>query len=201
MKNRLLSGLTTIVLSALIFTGCSKVPQAEIDAANAAVAEAMSAGADMYTPEDFIALKDSLNAVLAGVEEQGSKFIKNYSTAKEELTGVAQFAQAVLEKSEARKEELKLESQNTITGVRTLIETNRQLILQAPKGKEGTSALVAIKGELNTIETSVNEANTLLDSGEILPSLDKGKAAMEKATAINTELTEVIAKYKANVRK
>lgn len=177
------------------------MPQAEIDAANAAIEQARAAGAEMYVPETFIALQDSLNGVMVNIEAANSKFIKNYSAAKEELAGVTQFAGEVKQQAETRKNELMVEIQNTIAEVSALIDTNRQLILEAPKGKEGTSALVAIKGEIDAIESSLNETSTLLENGDYLASLDKANAAKEKATSINTELSEVIAKYKANVRR
>jgi len=155
----------------------------------------------MYLPETFIALQDSLNGVMVNIESENSKFIKNYSTAKDELEGLTQFAGEVKQQAESRKNELMVEIQNTIAEVGTLIEANRQLILEAPKGKEGTSALVAIKGEIDAIESSLNETSILLENGDYLASLDKANAAKEKATSISTELSEVIAKYKANVRR
>lgn len=200
MKNRFFAGIAFLGLTTLVLTGCSKVPQAEIDAANAAVEQAKTAGADVYVHIDFVALQDSLNSVMVSIESQKSKFIKNYGTAKEHLAGVTQFAGEVKLQSETRIEELKLEIQNTITEVEALIAANRQLILEAPKGKEGTSALVAIKGEIDGTETSINETSAMFESGDYLATLDKANAAKEKATAINTELKEVIAKYKANTK-
>lgn len=200
MKNKFLSSIVLLGLAMMFFTSCSKVPQAEIDSAIAAIDQAKTAGADIYVHDSYIALQDSLKGVLATIESQKSKLIKNYTTAKEHLTGVTQFAGMVTQQAENRKEELKKEIQNTITEVKTLIESNKQLILDAPKGKEGTSALVAIKGEITAIETSINETSNLFETGEYLATLDKAKAAKEKARAINTELTDVITKYKANVK-
>ncbi|MBN1119208.1 MAG: hypothetical protein JXA77_18505 [Bacteroidales bacterium] len=200
MKNRFFTIIAFLGLTALFFSSCSKVPQAEIDAANTAIEQAKLAGADVYVQDNFVALQDSLNNVMVSIESQKSKFIKNFSTAKEHLAGVTQYAGEVKQQAETRKEELKVEIQNTISEVKTLIETNRQLILEAPKGKEGTSALVAIKGEIDAVETSINETSTLFESGDYLATLDKAKAAKEKATAINTELSGVIAKYKTNVK-
>jgi len=200
MKNRIFAGIAILGLSTLLLTSCSKVPQAEIDAANAAIEQAKAAGADVYVHENFVALQDSLNGVMVNIESQKSKLFKKYSTAKEHLAGVTQFAGEVKQKAETRKEELKAEIQNTITEIKTLIETNRNLVLEAPKGKGGTSALVAIKGEIDAIETSIGEINTMSATGDYLATLDKAKAAKEKATSINTELSGVIAKYKANVK-
>ena len=201
MKRKLLVGLSVLGLTMVLLTSCSKVPQVEIDAANVAIEAAKAAGAETYVHDNFVALQDSMNAVMVTIETQKSKFFKNYSTAKEHLVGVTTFAQEVTMQTENRKAELQAEIQNTIAEVKTLIETNRQLIQEAPKGKEGSSALLAIKDELTTIETSVNEASAMLATGDYLPTLDKANAAKEKAMAINAELTEVIAKYKGGKGK
>ncbi len=200
MKNKFKYMLVSMGMSALIFSGCSKLPQAEIDAVNAAIEEARTAGAELYVPESYIALQDSLSAVMVGIEAQGSKLIKNYSASKEQLASVTQYAGEVKFEAEARKEAIKVEIMNTIAEVKTLIETNKQLIMEAPRGKEGTTALMAIKGELNAIEASINEAGTMLENGEYLSTLDKATATKAKALSINEELTQVIAKYKANVQ-
>lgn len=200
MKTRVFASIAILGITALILTGCSKVPQAEIDAANAAIEEARTAGADVYVHDNFLALQDSMNNVLVSIESQKSNLIKNYSTAKEGLAGVSQLAGEVKVQAETRKEELKIEIQNTIAEVKTLIESNRQLILEAPRGKEGTSALMAIKGEIDAVESSINETSALFETGDYMATLNKANAAREKAMSINTELTEVIAKYKANVQ-
>ena len=84
--------------------------------------------------------------------------------------------------------------------VKKLIETNKQLISEAPKGKEGATALMAIKGELSVVETSLGEAEAYFQKEEYLTSLDIVKSAKDKATALNEELSGVIAKYKASRR-
>ncbi len=198
MKNRFFASIVFLGVTSLMLTSCSKLPQAEIDAANAAIEQAKLAGAEVYVYENFVALQDSMNGVMAGIESQKSKFIKNYSNTKADLEGVTNFAGIILQQTETRKEEIKVEVQNLITEVKVLIETNRQLILEAPKGKEGTAALFAIKGEIDAVESSINEASSLLETGDYIATLEKSKAAKEKATSTNVELSNVIAKYKAN---
>jgi hypothetical protein len=198
MKNRFVLGLASLGLAAVLFTSCSKVPQVEIDAANVAIEAAKTAQADVYVPEAFVALQDSMKAVMTEVEVQGSKFFKNYKVAKANAISVTSLAGEVKLQSENRIAELKVEIQTAITEVKTLLEADKTLVLEAPKGKEGASALAAIKEELATLDTAIVEANTLLETGELFASLDKVKAAKEKASAINAELTAVIEKYKAN---
>jgi len=196
MKNKLVFSLTTLVFAALLITACSKLPQAEIDQANLAIDSARIAGADVYVPEDFLNLQDSLKAVMEDVEAQKSKLFKNYGSAQEKLVQVAQLAKEVEAKAEVRKVEVKNEVDTLLTEMATLIEENKQLIAKAPRGKEGASALEAMKNEIATIETSVAEATALRDSGDLMAALDKVKAAKDQATALNTELKDAIAKYK-----
>lgn len=200
MKTKSFAAVIFLGVAAVMLPSCSELPQEEIDAASAAVEEVRATGAELYVPESFIALQDSLNRVMAGIESEKSKMIKNYSTTKEHLSGVTEYAGEVKQETEAKKEEMKMDIQTTITEIKSLIEINRQLILKAPKGKEGTSALVAIKGEIDALETSISETSAMFESGEYLASLDKVNASKEKATSINAELSRVVEKYQANAR-
>lgn len=197
MKNKLFLGLAALSMSAILFTSCAKLPQAEIDAANAAINSAKAVQADLYVPANFVALQDSMNAVMVEVEAQKSKLFKKYTKVSEGLAGVTALAQEVKVQAVTRKEEVKVEATNTIAETTTLIATNRELLKKAPKGKEGAAALAAMKDELDAIEVAVAEATATFDAGDLLGALDKAKAAKDKATSINTELNDVIAKYQA----
>ena len=72
------------------------------------------------------------------------------------------------------------------------------LLSKAPKGKEGTAALMAIKADISTLESAVTETNGMLSKGDYLTTLDKVKATKDKATSINQELKDAIAKYSKN---
>lgn len=189
-------------LSMVVFlSSCGKVPQAEIDAANAAIEAAKTVGADVYVAADFAALTDSMRAVNEGVEAQNGKLFKNFGKVKEQLVVVNQLAADVKTKAEVRKEEVKQEVAALQTEVTDLIAQNNELIAQAPKGKEGAAALEAIKGDNTLIETSMGEVASLVAADQLMPALDKAKAAKEKAVSINTELNDVIAKYSKGKKK
>ena len=197
--------ISTLVLTALtvavLFTSCGKVPQVEIDAANAAIEEAKSAGADVYLTAEFAALQDSMRAINENIETQKAKLFGSYGDVKAQLATVTEMAVETQTKTQARKEEVKQEIAAVEAEVGSLIAQNNELIAQAPKGKEGTAALEAIKGDISLIETSMTEVSTLVTSEELIPALDKAKASKEKALAINAELNEVIAKYAKNKKK
>ena len=131
--------------------------------------------------------------------EQNSKFalFRNYDVAKTSLTSVATLATKAVEETAAKKEALKAEVTQNVTDLTALIAADKELLAKAPKGKEGKAAVEAIATEIGVVETALTEVSTGLANGDdILTLSEKVKPAIEKANAINAELTEVIAKAK-----
>lgn len=193
--------LKLVAFSVLVVTlaSCAKAPQAEIDAANASIEAARTAGADRYAPESFNAANDALKSGVAAVEEQNSKFalFRNYDASKTTIASVTTLSNKAVEETTARKEALKAEVNAAVAELDTLIAADKALLAKAPKGKEGKAALEAIGQEISVVETVKAEVATGIQNNEdILTLSDKIKPAVEKAKAINTELTDVIAKVK-----
>ncbi len=193
MKSKLIIAIAAMGI-AVLFSSCAKVPQAEVDAATAAVQEVKDAGADLYVPEAYQALVDSMKSANEKIEVAKAKWFPNYTKAKETLALVSQMSVDTKAKSEARKVELQAETEAMIAEVKTLNEENTALIAKAPRGKEGREALEAIKSDIAVAETTVTEVEALLANGDLIGSNDKIKAAKEKATSIKAELEEAIAK-------
>ncbi|MFO7656218.1 MAG: hypothetical protein R6W78_04060 [Bacteroidales bacterium] len=188
-------GLLALGLTVML-SGCGKLPQADIDAATAAVDSAKMAGADVYLAEEFAAIQDSLNSAMEKIEQQKSKMLKNFAEPVKQLQEVKALAAEAAQKAVAVKEQVKLEVQTALAEVTALIAENKDLITKAPKGKEGKAALEAMQSEITVIETTVTEATSLFDSGDYMTAKEKIMAAKEKAVSINTELKDAIDKYK-----
>lgn len=195
MKIKLLSGIAIVGL-ALVFASCQKYPQAEVDAANAAVEAAKAAQANLYVAPEFNALQDSLNTVLASVEKEKSKLFKNYKDEVKKLTATSEMAKNVAANAVSKKEQMKQEVTATLGEIATLMASNKEMLAKAPKGKEGKAAMEAIQADLTSIETQVGEVNNKFASDDIINALNQAKALKDKATSINTELTDVMAKTK-----
>ncbi len=193
MKSKLIIAIAAMGI-AVLFSSCAKVPQTEIDAATAAVQSVKDAGADLYVPEAYNALVDSMKSANEKVEAAKAKWFPNYTKSKELLAVVSQMAVDTKAKSEARKVELQAENETLIGEVKALNEGNTALIAKAPRGKEGKEALEAIKSDITVAETAVTEAESLQANGDLIGANDKIKAAKEKATGTKAELEEAIAK-------
>jgi hypothetical protein len=197
MKNKLLLSLSAFAIAMFVFSGCAKVPQVEIDNANVAIQAAQAAGADIYVPEAYAALQDSFNVANQSIEAKKSKLFKSYKKEKAQLVAVVALGNDVKLKTEARIQELKTEIQNTLTEVGTIVADSKALIAQAPRGKEGTTALMAIKADLANIETSVSQVQAAVGTESYIATLDKAKAVKDQANGIKTELQTTIDKYNA----
>ena len=193
MKNKVLMGLAVIAMVAVL-SSCGKKPQAEIDAANAAIEAAKTAEAAVYVPAEFAAVQDSLNAVTAEITAKESKLFKNFKGETAKLASVVTLANTVAANAATKKEEVKAEAANLMTGIKTVIEENVKLIPKLPRGKEGAAVIEQIKADVATVDASVVEAQGLFDKGSYMDALNKVKAAKEKADGLNAEVKEVLTK-------
>ena len=194
MKNRFFLVVATVAAVALM-TSCAKVPQEAIDAAKAAIETAKTAQADVYFPAEFAALNDQLTVINQDIETQKSKTAKDFKLVKTNVEAIALQAGELGGKVEAKKAEVKAEAEGMMTGVTTLLDEAKALLLKAPKGKEGKAVLEQMKNELTAVETSLADAKTVFDGGtNYVQVVDKVKAATETVNGIIAELKAAIVK-------
>jgi hypothetical protein len=196
MKNQIIM-MSAIIPGMMALASCTELPQQQIDQAKAAIESAKTFGAETYASEQYLALEDSMENALSVMNEQSGEFFKNYDISIEKLIAVKVQAENVSAAVETQKQEIKTNVANMFVEIKTLIEESKQLIADAPKGKEGTSALLAMKGELDAVEVVLTEGNNLLAQDQLQASLGKATVAKDKALQLNTELKEIMSKYKS----
>jgi ribose 1,5-bisphosphokinase PhnN len=185
-----------VVLALVMVIGCAKAPQQEVDAAKAALDAAKAAEADRYLPAEFNAVQDSLNAALAEIEKQNSKFAltRNYNRAKALLASVVTLANQAKDQVGPKKEEVKAQATQLSTDLQAALDEAKKLLKKAPRGKEGREALEAMTNELTTVENSMADVTTLMNNGDFLSAKDKLAAGLEKVKSIIDELKAAIEK-------
>ncbi len=190
--------LSALVLMVVLATGCAKLPQAELDAATAALDSAKVVEANRYLATEFNALQDSLNAANVEIEAQKSKFFitRSYKAVTEKLVKITADVEGLKARTEERKIQVRTEVQDTLVVLNNLIVEVKGLLTKAPRGKEGKAALEAIQNDITVIEATVTEINTLITNGDYLTAQDKTNASKAKAEAIKEELTAAISKTK-----
>jgi hypothetical protein len=196
MNLRSLFVLVVVIALSALFIGCAKPPQAEVDAAKAALDAAKAVEADRYVAGVFKAAKDSLNAATAEIEAQNGKFAltRNYKKAAAMLTSATQLANEAKDKTAAKKEEVKAEAEKLVTDVQTAIADAKKLIKKAPRGKEGKAALEAMQEELKAVEASVAGVPDVIVKGDFLGARDTLNAGLQKVNSIIDEVKQAMAK-------
>ena len=198
MKHKLSIGLAVLSLM-LLLAGCAKEPTEQMNAAKAALDNVKAVEADRYVPEEYSALQDSLNAALAMIEQQNSKFAltRNYDKAKKALDDVVTMSDQTRQNAVTSKDETRTDVQQTLAEVNAALQESKDLIAAAPKGKEGRAALAEIQNELTVVESSMNEVTVLINNGDYLTARDKANAGLTKVQSLNDELKGAIAKKSA----
>ena len=189
MKNRFLVSFVVISFVVLL-SSCAKVPQAEIDACNAAIESARADGADVYLPGDYAALQDSMNVINQLVEAQKGKLFKSYKAVGVKLAALTTAAGTVKANVETKKVEVKNEIDALSVELTGLVATAKAYVAKAPRGKEGAAAVDAINTEVGNIETALTqEIPAKVTAGDLMSALDQLKAIKEKVNGIINELT------------
>jgi uncharacterized protein YpuA (DUF1002 family) len=185
-----------LILLVALVGGCAKAPQQAVDAANAALEAAKKAEADRYLVDEFKAAQDSLNAALAEIEAQNSKFAltRSYGKATKLLEAATNSFNLVASNVEAKKEEVRTAAQQLFIDLQNGLKEAKDLLKKAPKGKEGREVLDAIQGELSTVESSLVEVTDLMNKGDFMSAKDKLDAGLQKVNSIKDELNNAIAK-------
>lgn len=194
MKSKLFIAIAILGLG--LFSSCAKFPQTQFDATTASIQTAKEAGADIYVPQVYQALTDSLKSATIKAEAVKAKwFLPSYTEVNALLTATLDSANKAKVKVEIRKTELKVENDTLIAEVKALLVTDKELLAKAPKGKDGKAALNAIETELSVVEISISEAETL-STTDLLGANSKLKASKDKALSIKSELENAIGKTK-----
>ncbi len=195
MKNKILLGLAAVAMVAIL-ASCGKVPQAEIDSTNAAIAAAQTAEANVYLPAEFAALQDSMKAIDAAVLAQKGKLFKKYAPVKEQLARTLAAANQVSANAVVKKDEVKKQAETLLNDIKAVVAENAKLLPKLPKGKEGAAVIEQIKADLGTVDASVAEAQGSFDKGTYMDAFNKIKAAKEKADSLNAEIKAALTKAK-----
>lgn len=186
----------SLILSLVLVSGCAKAPQQVIDAATSALETAKQAEANRYFASEFKEAEDALNAALAEIEAQKSKFAlgRNYDNAIKLLETATSKFNDITSQVDVKKEEFRLESQQLFVDLQNGLKEAKDLLKKAPKGKEGREVLAAIQSELTTVENSLLEITELTNNGDFASAKDKLMAGLQKVNQIKDELAKAIAK-------
>jgi hypothetical protein len=184
------------VIALLVFIGCAKPPEQEIQKANSAMDAAKAAEAEEYVPESYQVAMDTLNAANAAKQEADGKFalFRSYSKAKALYMSAEAMANKAAEDAAAEKERVKEEVTGLLTQAKAVLDTANAALAKAPKGKGSKADIELIKNDLAAAQASFDDANNDFNAGKYKTAQAKVEAAMQKAHAVIDEIAAAKAK-------
>ncbi len=149
--------------------GCTKAPDEELAAAQAAVKKAEDAEADKYMPNNFQNLQKAMTAAESEIALQNSKiaFSRNYTKAKVLLNNVIDLAKQITTDAPAAKEEMRKQVEAGLASAQKKVKETRVDIKKTPKSM-GKKALEQMSADLNEADKIIKQAQSDFDSGNII---------------------------------
>jgi len=181
---------------ALTVAACGAPPQADLDAAKAAMDSAVTAGAGDYAAASMKAVEDAQAALDAELKAQEGNWLKSYTKAKELATAVKTAGEKAAADAAAGKETAKNEATMAIGEVKTVLADAQALLDKAPKGKGTAADIEAMKTDLTTAATAITEAEAALAEGKFLDAKAKAQSALTTANTVKTAVEAAMAAKK-----
>jgi len=177
-----------------LFSSCAKQPTQAIDTAKAAIEAASTAGANVYAADELKRLNDQMQAAMDEVNTQGKKFFKKFGPAKEMLAKVQADADALKATIPAKIEAAKNAALQAQTEARAALDEAKALLEKAPMGKGTKADIMAMKADLDGLETSYAEIQTAIDGADYFGASAKAATIKEKATVVSDQVKAAIEK-------
>lgn len=184
-----------VILTVVMVVGCSKPPQQELDAVNAAMDEARAAEASNYATDSYQAAEDAKAQLEAELKAQEEKFalFRSYSRAKELAAEAEAKAEQAASDAAAGKARAMDEATMGIADATSALEAARAALNKAPRGKGTQADLAMMSSDLDGVASTIEEAQAAFDAGSYLEAKSKAEAAMSSANTVLADVEAAVA--------
>jgi hypothetical protein len=162
------------VVSAVMFTGCEKAPQVEIEKAKQAVTAAETE-ASAYAADKVAAAKAALDSALAAVKAEDAKLIKNYAAAKGKLAAAVTAAEVATAEAAKYKETMKTEATELVGKAKAAVGQSKRAVAIAKNKATGVVRTLVADAEM-----SLAAAEKALTGNDFAAAKTNASAAIEK---------------------
>lgn len=184
-----------VLVAALVVSCAAKIPQKELDAANAMMAEAQNAKADVYAPAEYQAAADAKTALDTELAVQEAlQSGKNYKQTKELTKTLLDTATKAKDAAVANIETVKSEAATLVTDVQTAFATvkseSEAAAKDARKAKKAGIDVKAVTAQVAAEETAIATAVAANDAQDYA-------AAKDQLTTLKDEIAQLQASLEA----
>lgn len=179
----------------VLLNGCAQPPARQLEAAQKAVDDAKTAGAETYAKDDLMKLEQEFALAKDELAKQETVFpiFRLYDDADEMLNTVVEYGGHVAAKASQNKEAAKTAALATEQAAQQVVASARELMTRAPTGKE-RAAVEAIKQQLTALEADFAVIHGLIENGDYLAAKVRAQALKDEGVAISEEIQGAIKK-------
>ena len=179
---RSLFGVGVLLAFVVAVVSCGSPPQAELDAAQAALDSAKQAGAEAYAADAYNRAKNTLADAKAKVEQS------EYDAAKTAAIQAKDQADLAKSLAESTKVRIRDEAQAIVTRVSNAIGDAGSAVNGAPRGKGADGDLDQLRADLGQAEAALGDARSSLSSGNFNAALEQAKSADSKLNQVQSDV-------------
>jgi hypothetical protein len=185
-----------LLLAAVLLGGCSSPPQAEVEAAQAALGEAEGTGAESYAPEAYSKAQESLAQANAEVEAQKERFVlmRSYGRAKQLLRQAREDAVAAKTAAEAGAVAARENAEAAINAARLSLDAAQVALATAPAGKDSRADLEIMRGDLDALRSTLAEADAAFGSSDYVTAQERAQQVEREARAVSADIAQAVRK-------
>jgi hypothetical protein len=179
-----------LVAGLLLLAGCAKEPAEQISAANDSFQKANSPDVAEYSPDALNAAKDAKSKLDQELETQKKEWamFRKYEHTTELANELKSSSEAAVKSAEVAKEKAKTDATTAVADARRSLDEARSMLTTAPVGKGTQADLALLKSDLDGVESSITDADSVLQSGRYKEALSKAQAAQQKAEDVKSQI-------------
>lgn len=186
--------LYCFVMAIAFMGGCAEPPKQEVDAANAALLAAVTAGAEQYAAGELKAAQDLLAKLNAAMEKKDYKAAKGIAI---QLKEAADKAKAVCEDGKTKAKEAAVAFAGE---VKQGLEKVKALVAEAEKAKLPVDLLQPIREQFAAAQAGANELDGMVSAEKFKEAADKGGQLKDQFTQIEQGINDAKAKVAAAIK-
>jgi hypothetical protein len=177
-------------------SGCGgDPPQADLDAAKAALDGARAAGAEKYASSELSAAQGAFDDAKAVFSAESEKMFKDWATVAPKIADAKAKADRAASASQQAKARAKGAAEAAIAAASTAVQGSRTSLDAAPAGKGTEGDIEQLRSSLDSADADLSTARSAVSREDFETATSKASGAKDKAVAVATGVETATARY------
>ena len=177
-------------------SGCGgDPPQADLDAAKAALGNARAAGAEKYASSELSAAQGAYDDAKAAFDAEADKMFKDWAVVTPKLADAKAKAERATSSAQQAKARAKGAAESAIDAASSAVQEARASLDAAPAGKGTEGDIEQLRSSLDSADADLSTARSAVSREDFETATSTAAGAKDKAVAVATGVETATARY------